>query len=192
MVSPRPSCISAPVSMIVSPPSSRMATSKETRVRVEGRSKIIASVWPASGREARGTPLTRAFFIAADMSRMRRRSAVVRSSRPRKCRGAATGALTGAFMRSVDGYHEALLDRSAGGVKTPHALGDFLLGDHERRQQPHDIVSGRNDQDLLGHRRLGEIGRRNLELEADHQAFPPHLLDDGGPAIIQFGEALAQ
>jgi hypothetical protein len=36
--------------MIVSPPSWRMPTSKETRVRVEGFSKIIASVLPASGR----------------------------------------------------------------------------------------------------------------------------------------------
>jgi len=49
MVSPRPSCISAPVSMIGSPPSWRMATSNDTRVRVEGRSKIIASVLPSSG-----------------------------------------------------------------------------------------------------------------------------------------------
>ncbi|MGY4346821.1 hypothetical protein ACVWXM_003288 [Bradyrhizobium sp. GM7.3] len=49
MVSPRPSCISAPVSMMGSPPSWRMATSKDTRVRVEGRSKIIARVLPSSG-----------------------------------------------------------------------------------------------------------------------------------------------
>ena len=42
-----------------------MPTSNETRVRVEGRSKIIASVLPASGREAGSAPLTRAAFIAA-------------------------------------------------------------------------------------------------------------------------------
>ena len=36
-------------SMIVSPPSWRMPTSKETRVRVEGLSKIIASTLPSSG-----------------------------------------------------------------------------------------------------------------------------------------------
>src|SRR6185295_11472752 len=41
MVSPRPSCISAPVSMMDSPPSWRMPTSNDTRVRVDGRSKII-------------------------------------------------------------------------------------------------------------------------------------------------------
>src|SRR5256885_10472058 len=40
MVSPRPSCISWPVSRMAAPPSWRMATSKETRVRVDGLSKI--------------------------------------------------------------------------------------------------------------------------------------------------------
>ena len=40
MVSPRPSCISAPVSMMDSPPSWRMPTSNDTRVRVEGLSLI--------------------------------------------------------------------------------------------------------------------------------------------------------
>ena len=49
MVSSRESCISLPVSTIVSPPSSRMATSKETRVRVDCLSKIMASVLPANG-----------------------------------------------------------------------------------------------------------------------------------------------
>ena len=35
---------------MVSPPSSRIATSNETRVRVEGLAKTMASVLPASGR----------------------------------------------------------------------------------------------------------------------------------------------
>ena len=56
MDSPRPSCISAPVSMSVSPPSSRMPTSKEMRVRVDGLSKIIASTLPASGRPGAKRP----------------------------------------------------------------------------------------------------------------------------------------
>ena len=74
-------------------------------------------------------------------------SAADRSRRSRKCRGAAW---TGAFMRSsVDRDEEALFDRGASGVETPHAFGDFLLGDDERRQQPHDIVAGGNDQNLL-------------------------------------------
>ena len=57
----------APVSMIVSPPSSRMPTSKETRVRVDGLSKIIASVLPSSGRSLRRWPRRAAsrFMLAA-------------------------------------------------------------------------------------------------------------------------------
>ena len=43
MVSPRPSCRSVWLSAIVWPPSWRMATSNDTRVRVDGFSKIIAS-----------------------------------------------------------------------------------------------------------------------------------------------------
>jgi hypothetical protein len=38
--------------MIVSPPSWRMPTSKDTRVRVDGFSKIMASALPASGLSA--------------------------------------------------------------------------------------------------------------------------------------------
>jgi hypothetical protein len=49
MVSPRPSCVSPRPSMIVWPPSSRMPTSNDTRVRVEGFSKIMASVLPPNG-----------------------------------------------------------------------------------------------------------------------------------------------
>ena len=46
MVSPLPSCMSCGSSTIELPPSSCMATSKETRVRVEGFSKIMASTAP--------------------------------------------------------------------------------------------------------------------------------------------------
>ena len=52
MVSPRPSWISVPVSTTTSPPSWRMPTSNETRVRVDGFSKISARVRPASGFDA--------------------------------------------------------------------------------------------------------------------------------------------
>src|ERR1700740_3430816 len=49
MVSPRPSCVSVRPSMMVWPPSSRMPTSNDTRVRVDGFSKIMASVLPPNG-----------------------------------------------------------------------------------------------------------------------------------------------
>src|SRR6202035_3430726 len=67
MVSPRPSCISAPVSMIDSPPSWRMPTSNETRVRVEGFSKIIASVLPSSGFGGFSPGFFFAFSLSLDL-----------------------------------------------------------------------------------------------------------------------------
>ena len=60
MDSPRPSCISRPVRTIGSPPIWRMATSKDTRVRVDGLSKIIARGRPASGLSRAGAPLRHA------------------------------------------------------------------------------------------------------------------------------------
>ncbi len=57
MVSPRPSWV-VPASMISEvPPSWRIAMSKDTRVRVEFFSKIMASVRPASGASRSGAPL---------------------------------------------------------------------------------------------------------------------------------------
>ena len=50
-VSPRLLCISCALSTTTSPPSWRMPTSNETRVRVDGFSKITARVLPASGRD---------------------------------------------------------------------------------------------------------------------------------------------
>ena len=67
MVSPWPSCISPPESTSVSPPICRTPTSKLTRVRVEGFSKISATTRPASGCSASGAPFgrpARAAFIA--------------------------------------------------------------------------------------------------------------------------------
>jgi hypothetical protein len=91
MVSPRPSCISAPVSMIDSPPSWRMPTSNETRVRVDGRSKIIASVLPSSGlRTIAPLAAFRSFFMAALTSSIVRRSPAGNALMSRKCRSGFT------------------------------------------------------------------------------------------------------
>ena len=72
--SPRPICMSVWLSASVWPPSWRMATSNETRVRVEGFSKMsisTASAMPA-GFSSSGTRLP-ARFMAWPMSTMRRR-----------------------------------------------------------------------------------------------------------------------
>ena len=100
MVSPRPSCISAPVSITTSPPSWRIATSKLTRVRVLGFSKIIASVLPASGRDGRAArrleaggdvqhlPQRRGVVVAQVEEVARRRVARLPLVRPTAARGA--------------------------------------------------------------------------------------------------------
>jgi hypothetical protein len=65
---------------MTSPPSWRMATSNDTRVRVDGRSKIIANVLPASGRSAR----SRLAFMTRAASIIRRSWAAGTSIKSRK------------------------------------------------------------------------------------------------------------
>src|SRR6201987_3029434 len=93
MVSPRPSWVSVRPSMMVWPPSSRMPTSNDTRVRVEGFSKIMARVLPANG--CSWPPLARCFFIALPRSRIWRRVFGSTWSRSRKCLGTAMASLGG-------------------------------------------------------------------------------------------------
>ena len=64
IVSPRPSCMSEADSTIGVPPASAMATSNETRVRVEGFSKIRAMDLPSSAVAAD----IRSFFTFAEES----------------------------------------------------------------------------------------------------------------------------
>jgi hypothetical protein len=78
-VSPRPSCRSREERNMASPPSWNIPASKETRVRVEDFSKIIARVFPDSAlRQRTGSRLTRA----------------ARSSRPRISAGVQSFSLT--------------------------------------------------------------------------------------------------
>src|SRR5882672_6858155 len=126
MVSPRPSCMSWLVSRMVSPPSWRTATSNETRVRVEGLSKIIASTRPASG------------LLAEDLA--------ARALRPRFF----MARLVSIIPRSSRG---GMLDRRGGPVDARHGVRDLRLLDDERRQQPHDVVAGRYREELFGAQR---------------------------------------
>ena len=111
-----------------------MPTSNETRVRVDGRSKIIASVLPASGRQAGA--------LALDPRRLHRRRPVEDAAKlparkieqieemPRS--GCERARSWQSFSSIVD--HQALFDHGASGVEPPYALGDLLVGDDERRQ----------------------------------------------------------
>jgi hypothetical protein len=87
MVSPRPSCMSAPVEMIEAPPSWRMAASNENQVRVEFFWNTIARVRSRAGASASTRPFgqpRRAALRVLASSRIRRRSAASRLQRSRK------------------------------------------------------------------------------------------------------------
>jgi hypothetical protein len=60
---------------MVEPPSWRMPTSNDTRVRVEGLSKIIASTFPASGCSM--TPAFRRVFRSIASSSMPRNASAL-------------------------------------------------------------------------------------------------------------------
>ena len=184
-VSPRPSCISCAVSRIASPPSWRMATSNETRVRVEGLSNTIASVLPASGdafdRRAR------AAFIARLLSISPASTGFGMSVRSRKCRtpfAVMTPPLAGARVR--------LRQARAGAVDTPDRFGNFLLADDQRRQQPHHIVAGGDRDHLLGAQFVDHLGGLRNHAQADQQAFAAHFGDHRGMAVLQFGQPLLE
>ena len=79
--SPRESCISLSRSTSGVPPSSATPTSKEIRVRVDGRSKISATLRPSSARET-----SRSALSSAARSSIDRSSSLVTSSPVRKWR----------------------------------------------------------------------------------------------------------
>ena len=99
MVSPWPSCISPPESTIVSPPSCRTPTSKLTRVRVEGFSKIERHHPPGqrqlgvrrAARQARARRLHRAGGVE-DRPELRRRRGVEVEEVPHAAASSATAA----------------------------------------------------------------------------------------------------
>ena len=190
MVSPRPSCISAPVSMIVSPPSSRMATSKDTRVRVDGLSKIIASVLPASGRSARRSPrLRRALHVGRRRRECARSSSAANCVRSRKCRGLDAGHSARSALAAC-----GALDLRAQARVEPRRTASPTIGlvDDQRRQQPHDVVAGRHGRAASRRARPRRTRYSGRAFDAEQQAFAADLLDDRGVAVLQLGEALLQ
>src|SRR5262250_1851491 len=110
-----------------------MPSSKETRVRVEGFSKMSPSDLPASGLPASvgGWRLK-----AAPASRMRRSVVASSRSRSRKWRGANdpfAGWLTsGLFGRWPAGAHA---------LEDVERLVDVALLDDERGQQPQHVIA---------------------------------------------------
>src|SRR6185369_15749075 len=157
MVSPRPSWVSVRPSMIVWPPSSRMPTSNDTRVRVDGFSKIIASVLPASGLYSPfgGAP----FLYALPSARISRSVRVSKRSRSRKWRG---------VLPSLPGMSACLALRllaaqvGAGRLDHGDRLGDVLRLDDERRQDAHHVVAGGGREQAARAERRTDLGVERL------------------------------
>src|SRR5262252_11121900 len=152
MVSPRPSWVSVRPSMMVWPPNSRMPTSNDTRVRVDGFSKIMASVLPANGLS--WPPLARCFFIALPRSRIWRSVLGSTWSRSRKCLGTAMtllGGLAGTLgrlerlrglLQDAHAFVEGGLVSNQGGEDADHVLA-CDRHEHAERHQTIDHLAGR-------------------------------------------------
>src|ERR1700677_3292024 len=92
---------------------------------------------------------------------------------------------------SVDRHREALLDRLTSRVEPPYAFGQLLVGNHEGRHDAHDIVAGRDEKKLLLQGRLGELGWRNLQLQANQKTLAADLLDHIAMLILELRQPLA-
>ena len=170
------------------PPSWRMATSKDTRVRVDGFSKIIASI--VSGERCRRRPRPApccAAFMALRMSRMPRSvlaSSVEIEEMPVRHR-LTPG--TRPAERKLSPCGRAARSSARPGVRVASAISSSV--DDQRRQQAHDIVAAADAQQLLGERRLARTRRSaTVQLDADQQALAAHVLDerrDARPSALQ-------
>src|SRR5450759_983358 len=127
MGSPRPSCESLLPSTTACPPSSAMAISKLTRVRVEAFSKMRASMRP--GRVACGSRIWRTKRSSSARRMSRATSASLTSHRLRKSRLFAIASAFGQY---------AIQDRQG--------LVDLVLANHERRREAHDMSARHREQ----------------------------------------------
>ena len=192
MGSPRPICKSVWLSASVWPPSWRMATSKDTRVRVEGFSKIsisTASSMPA-GLQLRRHALAGLLHGVAHVddapAACRRRC----ESISRKCRGGMAAATPVRGTRPAQAAGLATRLRARDSRCT--ASRDLGFGDVERRQQAHDVLAGADRQQLLGHAGGDHLAHRRLDLDAGQQAAAAHLLDHVGVLVLDARQLLLE
>src|SRR5579872_2714076 len=147
MVSPRPSWLSCVPRMIVSPPSWRIATSNDTRVRVDGFSKIIASVLPASG-------LSRGPALWA------------------KPGPSPAGRRPGSALAPALSCRRPLLRHLVHDAERRLDLG---LADDQRRQDAQHIVAGGQQQKAFGARFGDEVAGWDHAFDAEQMARAAHL-----------------
>src|SRR5690242_13605877 len=151
--------------------------SKLTRVRVEFFSNTIASTRPTSGASASALPLgqpARAALRSSASARIAARPSAPADDRSRKWRGSVIARHyigPRAFAQALD------------------RLGDMLFLDDQRRQQAHRVVARGDRQQAVMIAQMGdEIAARMLELEALHQPFAAHALEQ----IVMIGNELLQ
>ena len=174
-----------------------MPTSKDTRVRVEGLSKIIASTRPASGRAGRDPAgARRSFLMLAAASSMPRSSEPGMSLRSRKCRGPGDRAVMRRLAARPRRLPAACDDwrsispqaASRRRTASPISASVTISGGSSRTTLSPAAI----DQQVLRPRGRHEVAVRHDGLDAHHQAFAADLGDDAGMAILQLGQALLQ
>src|SRR5690606_5726356 len=184
MVSLRPSCISEPVSMIVSPPSWRMPTSKDTRVRVEGFSKIIASTLPANGFSI--APAFRRALRALASSIIARSSEAGTAERSIKCLIPLSLAMISRCLAGRICSCEPF-DRRFDALQ---CFARFFRRRDQRRKQADDIVTGPDAQEMLIAKSLDETGIRHNAFDTDQQAAATDFRNNVGVTVNDGGEPL--
>ncbi len=189
---------------MVSPPIWRVPTSKETRVRVEGFSKISATMRPLSGWSSSGVPLgrpPRAVFIARAWSIMARRAVgsvlwmsrkcwVIVSPLARPAGLVPPGPPEGIFTKKKScrlGF-----DAGGGAVEAGDGFGDIAGRNGQRRQQAQHIVGGGNRQQVLGIAGLHHLGIGGAAFQAEDQALAADLFEHVGMRGDQPFQLLAQ
>src|SRR5690606_23059056 len=172
-------CISCPVSIRVWPPSCRIPTSKETRVRVDWRSKIMASTLSLSSNGR--SPSRKRRLRSWARSRMPRRVAASKSFKSRKCLSCpviATGPDCNRDLKRGDGLlgrRGLALDVFQHGGDLADRFLDIGLLDDERRQKAQHVVPGRDGQQLVTAQPGDEIPDRRGDLDAGDQPLAAHL-----------------
>ncbi len=142
---------------MVWPPSWRMATSKDTRVRVDGFSKIIGedggldALRPQAVGHALAGPLhgvrrvdNAAQCLGVDL---------VDIEEVADGHGARPRGSVGLILSEVFRLTRTVCDARDGAADAVHCFGQLVFGDIERRQQTHDVVAGGDRQQFFGERR---------------------------------------
>ena len=158
-----------PVSMIVLPPSCRMATSKEMRVRVECLSKIIASILPASGVGCAPRAVRPSGAAARDRPRRTRRGRVDQIEKmPHAVAGSCAATVFGGpRMRLREPRASPIDSRDRLATRSPMISG----GSRRTTLSPAPTT-------ITGSLRVvDQFGLGGTHLQTEHQALPAHFLE---------------